>query len=274
MPEPGNPQTLNRYSYSLSNPLKHTDPTGHCVDGLSTLACIGIGIVGGAAFGAGVYLLSGAMSGRFDNISTQELVGELAVSALVGGVGGALIVSVVGASVGLSMFATLGAGTGILAGEAGYAFTSGSNFDSTEMAFTAVINGVAGAASGAVGAPMTPFTPGFATGIQVGISAVASAGQYAAVETIKGNEVKPENLATATVIGGAIGFLDARLSPSLVQGQLKASLGLRNPQNAAFYQALGAEIAINTIRPAVINAMAQNPSDWLLGFIDDLVPDR
>ena len=29
VPEPGNPQALNRYSYTLNNPLKYTDPTGH-----------------------------------------------------------------------------------------------------------------------------------------------------------------------------------------------------------------------------------------------------
>lgn len=27
---PGNPQTLNRYSDMLNNPLRYTDPTGHC----------------------------------------------------------------------------------------------------------------------------------------------------------------------------------------------------------------------------------------------------
>jgi RHS repeat-associated protein len=29
VPEPGNPQALNRYAYSLSNPLKYIDPSGH-----------------------------------------------------------------------------------------------------------------------------------------------------------------------------------------------------------------------------------------------------
>ncbi|NKB81287.1 MAG: hypothetical protein GKS05_05240 [Nitrospirales bacterium] len=29
VPEPGNPQTLNRYAYALNNPLVYTDPTGH-----------------------------------------------------------------------------------------------------------------------------------------------------------------------------------------------------------------------------------------------------
>src|SRR5262249_52915546 len=32
-----NPQELNRYSYGLNNPVKNTDPTGHCIED----ACIG-----------------------------------------------------------------------------------------------------------------------------------------------------------------------------------------------------------------------------------------
>ena len=31
VPSPGNPQSLNRYAYSLNNPVKYTDPTGHYV---------------------------------------------------------------------------------------------------------------------------------------------------------------------------------------------------------------------------------------------------
>ena len=29
---PANPQTLNRYSYCINNPLKYIDPTGHYVE--------------------------------------------------------------------------------------------------------------------------------------------------------------------------------------------------------------------------------------------------
>ena len=29
VPDPTNPQSLNRYSYVLNNPLKYIDPTGH-----------------------------------------------------------------------------------------------------------------------------------------------------------------------------------------------------------------------------------------------------
>jgi RHS repeat-associated protein len=29
VPEPGNPQALNRYAYAYNNPLRYTDPMGH-----------------------------------------------------------------------------------------------------------------------------------------------------------------------------------------------------------------------------------------------------
>jgi RHS repeat-associated protein len=32
LPDPYNPQALNRYSYALNNPVKYTDPSGHFVD--------------------------------------------------------------------------------------------------------------------------------------------------------------------------------------------------------------------------------------------------
>jgi RHS repeat-associated protein len=32
VPQPGNPQSLNRYSYTLNNPMRYTDPTGHTVE--------------------------------------------------------------------------------------------------------------------------------------------------------------------------------------------------------------------------------------------------
>ncbi len=40
VPEPNNPQSLNRFSYTYNNPVKYTDPTGHDVDcGLAESGC-------------------------------------------------------------------------------------------------------------------------------------------------------------------------------------------------------------------------------------------
>jgi RHS repeat-associated protein len=47
VPEPGNPQSLNRFSYTLGNSLKYTDPNGHFV-----LALLAAGGVGALAAGA------------------------------------------------------------------------------------------------------------------------------------------------------------------------------------------------------------------------------
>ncbi len=36
VPDPFNPQSLNRYSYCLNNPVKYIDPTGHWFDGVES----------------------------------------------------------------------------------------------------------------------------------------------------------------------------------------------------------------------------------------------
>ncbi len=41
VPEPGNPQALNRYSYGGNNPVKYRDPSGHCIEaGLTPISCV------------------------------------------------------------------------------------------------------------------------------------------------------------------------------------------------------------------------------------------
>ena len=35
IPDPGNSQSFNRYSYVQNNPIKYTDPSGHCIPGVN-----------------------------------------------------------------------------------------------------------------------------------------------------------------------------------------------------------------------------------------------
>ncbi|MEW5989412.1 MAG: hypothetical protein AB1791_22525, partial [Chloroflexota bacterium] len=44
MPELENPQQFNRYSYGLNNPLRYTDPSGHCVMAFpfDTIVCVAL----------------------------------------------------------------------------------------------------------------------------------------------------------------------------------------------------------------------------------------
>ncbi|AKB28466.1 hypothetical protein MSSIT_1747 [Methanosarcina siciliae T4/M] len=44
LPDPYNPQALNRYSYALNNPVKYTDPSGHYVETAIDLAFLAMDI--------------------------------------------------------------------------------------------------------------------------------------------------------------------------------------------------------------------------------------
>ena len=104
MPSPGDPQSLNRYAYTLNNPLRYTDPTGHCPMCISGL----VGAAGGVivAYGAQVYdnIYSNNMSlaqALTTNISGQQLLTGAAVGGLAGltmGAGTLLLGSGVGAT--------------------------------------------------------------------------------------------------------------------------------------------------------------------------------
>jgi len=76
VPEPGNPQSLNRFSYSLSNPLKYTDSSGHCIDGITTWICVlTAAYVGGrAAYEAASLFIPGS------DRSTRDTIGGALVT--------------------------------------------------------------------------------------------------------------------------------------------------------------------------------------------------
>jgi hypothetical protein len=72
-----NPQNLNRYSYTLNNPVRYTDPTGHLCVGPVAIACVAVFV--------GAYVLAGG-----GTIATQSTTaappGSLPVDQMVSSV--------------------------------------------------------------------------------------------------------------------------------------------------------------------------------------------
>jgi RHS repeat-associated protein len=102
IPDPANPQDLNRYSYVRNNPVRYTDPTGHCIFGVDTLVCIAVGgaVVGGiVGWGTQVHrnLQSGMDFG--EALSTDIKAEPIVKGAFLGStiaVGGAYVATALG----------------------------------------------------------------------------------------------------------------------------------------------------------------------------------
>jgi RHS repeat-associated protein len=112
VPDPGDPQALNRYSYVLNNPMVYTDPSGHD---------FGMSLLIGAAIGA---LLAG-MQSRW---SLQSMVIGATIGAISGGV-----FSCASGAVGGSLASAIESGAmssmtaGAISGAVGGAFSGGTS---------------------------------------------------------------------------------------------------------------------------------------------------
>ena len=87
VPAPGDPQSLNRYSYVGNRPVRFTDPTGHCPMCISGL----VGAAGGAIVAYGTQVYSNLQSGNQNlaealttNISGRQILTGAAVGGLAG----------------------------------------------------------------------------------------------------------------------------------------------------------------------------------------------
>ena len=120
VPDATNLFDYNRYMYVRGNPLKYTDPTGHCIDGISTIFCLmALGALAGGTAGAGWFIVNEShqpdrldlhLSGTWDNgpvVSFGNDWGDLFVSTGGGALSGGLIASggTVAVAIGASMAA-------------------------------------------------------------------------------------------------------------------------------------------------------------------------
>ncbi len=88
---PGGVQGLDRYAYSYNNPVKYTDPSGHCPWCIAAL----VGAVVGAAVNAGIQVGEGILQGQsfgeaVSNIDVKEVIVYAVAGAVTGATFGAI----------------------------------------------------------------------------------------------------------------------------------------------------------------------------------------
>jgi RHS repeat-associated protein len=106
VPEPGNVLDYHRYSYTRFNPLKYTDPTGHCAEPLTFVLCLGAaGGVSNAIGNWGGQVIKNYVSGDSFTESVRNVrYGEVGIAfgagfvsgasaPFTGGIGGAIVVN-------------------------------------------------------------------------------------------------------------------------------------------------------------------------------------
>jgi hypothetical protein len=252
-------QAYDRYGYVNNNPVRYTDPSGHCI--VVCTAIIG-GAVGAIA-GGFTYAFTTWGSGREWNND------EYLASVGVGLVGGALIGTGVGYSAGIAAFSTIGAGTGVVGGEIGYSIASGKEYDSGEMAIAASVGGASGAITGGIsGSSLTGTTTGII--INAGTQGTAGSMQYALTEKYNGRNPQLSTVMhTGLVTAGNSLIWD---SPSIVYGtsQSRASfwIGAANNPNTrdafknTFMQIARGHLRSDTVKEVFRSSLSYLTEEW------------
>jgi RHS repeat-associated protein len=124
LPAPLTPQSLNRYSYVGNNPLRYTDPNGHCWPVCTVIAGAAIGAIIGGASVALPQMIENVQRGEplTANIDPGEVARAAAVGAVAGAVGGATFgVGTAVLGTGLAATVATGAISGAVAGQSAIA---------------------------------------------------------------------------------------------------------------------------------------------------------
>jgi len=196
VPDLLDPQSLNRYSYVYNNPLRYTDPTGHCPWCIWIAIGVGVtagsvssgiqsdwdlkatlvgGVIGGvsAAVGYGVFEPAMAAFASFGPIGSGIAGGIVAGAA--GGYTSAILANMAGYNVDIGLAIASGAAAGAIAGGA-FGFGAGFDLGGLAAAMSAPAAGAAGAAiSGAdpgMGAAIAAATAAFSLGVSYAYKAI------------------------------------------------------------------------------------------------------
>jgi len=206
-------QAWDRFAYTNNNPVKFSDPTGHCAaPGLSIICGVAIGYVAGALVSYTRQVVANVKENGWSASAFTEVdANDIAASAIVGGIAGGLIGSGVGASAGAAMIAS-SAGTGMAVSALGYTVAAGDDYETSEMVGSAIIGGVAGALSGGVSnilktpLPLNNRLPINDSGVwfaKASLNGLINGGANAAQMAIYGD---PKESVGVGVLGGYIGF--------------------------------------------------------------------
>jgi hypothetical protein len=153
VPDPSDPQTLNRYSYCRNNPVMYVDPSGHDF-GLSILIGMAIGALmsgmqsdwdpGAMAIGAGIGAISGGVASGVASATTSMLTQSIVETTM------GEVVSTIGfGTANIAGAAAGGAAGGMVAGGLSSAIYGGNVLEG--MAYGALGGAVLGGAMGAIG---------------------------------------------------------------------------------------------------------------------------
>jgi RHS repeat-associated protein len=158
VPDPANPQSLNRYAYARNNPLVYSDPSGHC-----EIVCITVIVLISATANA---IQAGMNSGwDMQAMLTGAVIG--AVSGVVGGAAGAGVSSFVGGGLGGAILG--GAAGGLVGSTTSAVLYSAAGYDvNIGMAALAGLGGGAvGGLGGFIGGPALAAIAGGAAGTAI-----------------------------------------------------------------------------------------------------------
>ena len=184
VPDPTSVWDYNRFLYVRGNPLKYSDPTGHCVFGLDTIVCVVVAaaaVVGGTANAAGnagsqIYQnwdSDRAMLDNFTDVNTTEVGIAFGFGAIAGGaapVTGGATALLIGAATGAAQEVT----TDMVIG--GRSFTEAVD---PETAIAAGLGVVGSAIQGAMPKQLIyTFKNGDELGVATARDALANGGEF------------------------------------------------------------------------------------------------